>query len=678
MDIRFDKNGLHLHIHVTEAGDVLLLNLSPVIYVPADSPHRCRLVEIQESGLNQDDHHGGKHTGTQPGYLLKYRTHDFTVNSNGDQLCVEQEWDGLTVKSYIQFYDDIPVVRCRTALENTGRSVHSIEYVSSFALTGLSRDFLPRDENALINIPHNTWYGEAQWRAYTPHELGYFAVNDFSMKRISLQSTGSWPSSEYLPMGGYTNTLADTSLVWQIETSASWSWEISDIGSQLYLQISGPGYTENGFLKKLRPGERFVSEPCAIAVVKGGFEEGIRQLTRYRRAIRRINKDNENPSVIFNDYMNCLMGDPTAEKEYPLIDKAAQAGCKYYCIDCGWYDDGPWWDGVGQWLPSEMRFPGGIEKLLEYIREKGMIPGLWLEIEVVGINCPLVGRVPDNWFLQRNGKPIIDHSRYFLDFRNPEVREYADSVVDRLILQYGVGYIKNDYNVDAGVGTDLNSDSAGEGLLAHSRAFRGWLDAIFQRYPDLVIENCGSGGMRMVYSLLSGLSIQSVTDQTDYLKMAAIACNCMTACTPEQAAVWSYPLRGDDAEAAAFNMVNAMLFRIHQSGCLSELSAECFDLVREGIGYHKSIVRQLKDGLPFWPVGLATMDDGFLAAGIDCGREAHLAVWCVRECDISIPLGKYTSAECVYPKGLPTKYVVNERVLSADMAPKTARLFKLK
>ena len=46
----------------------------------------------------------------------------------------------------------------------------------------------------------------------------------------------------------------------------------------------------------------------------------------------------------------------------------------------------------------------------------------------------------------------------------------------------------------------------------------------------------------MEYSLLSRHSIQSVTDQTDYIKMAAISVNCTTACTSEQAAIWSYPL----------------------------------------------------------------------------------------------------------------------------------------
>lgn len=57
------------------------------------------------------------------------------------------------------------------------------------------------------------------------------------------------------------------------------------------------------------------------------------ELTKYRRMIRRPNKDNENLPVIFNDYMNCLFGDPTTEKELPLIDAAAAMDCEYYVID---------------------------------------------------------------------------------------------------------------------------------------------------------------------------------------------------------------------------------------------------------------------------------------------------------------------------------------------------------
>ena len=77
----------------------------------------------------------------------------------------------------------------------------------------------------------------------------------------------------------------------------------------------------------------------------------------------------------YNDYMNCLYGDPTTEKLIPLIDAAAEAGCEYFCIDAGWYADGIWWDEVGEWKPSSVRFPKGIIEPINHILEKGMIPG---------------------------------------------------------------------------------------------------------------------------------------------------------------------------------------------------------------------------------------------------------------------------------------------------------------
>ena len=59
---------------------------------------------------------------------------------------------------------------------------------------------------------------------------------------------------------------------------------------------------------------------------------------------------------------------------------------------------------------------------------------------------------------------------------------------------------KIDYNINAGIGTEYHSDSPGDGLLEHNRAYLRWLDGIFTDYPDLVIENCSSGGMRMDYA----------------------------------------------------------------------------------------------------------------------------------------------------------------------------------
>lgn len=689
MEIKIVENGIYLQIEVTEEGDVRLLHLSSLPFgnTPKEEQARkFRLVEIHETGFNQNDHHGSKYTGSGLGYLLRYKNHKDYRNDKGRKLEIIQEYNGVYVTSHLQFYNGIHVIRSWTEVENKSNEVHPIEYISSFALTGINYGITSqRDKNSLIHLPHSTWYGEAQWKSYTLNQLGYDVVNDFSMKRISLSSKGSWSASEYLPMGSYENLEKRSTITWQIETTASWHWEISDIASNLYLHIYGPTYQDGDFTKHLKPNETFKTIDCAIAFVNGDFEDSIRELTKYRRVIRRKNHDNSNPSVIFNDYMNCLWGDPTTEKLIPLIDAAAEAGCKYFCIDAGWYDDGPWWDGVGQWLPSKARFPKGIEEPLEYIRKKGMIPGLWLELEVMGINCPLAKKVPKDWFFIRNGRPIIDESRYQLDFRNPEVREHANEVIKRLVEEYGVGYIKMDYNINAGLGTEKDADSAGDGLLQHTRAYLQWLDSIFEKYPDLIIENCSSGGMRMEYSHLSRHSIQSVTDQTDYLKMAAIAANCMTAVTPEQAAIWSYPLREGDIEEVIFNMVNAILFRIHQSGHLAELTEERLKLVKEGIHYHKKICHMLKDGLPFWPIGLASMNDEYISVGIECSKKLFIAVWRTEgnqesiELPIRLAIGKQSVAKCAYPANQDCHFEWNgeKGILKVRLQPKTARIFEI-
>jgi alpha-galactosidase len=87
------------------------------------------------------------------------------------------------------------------------------------------------------------------------------------------------------------------------------------------------------------------------------------------------------------------------------------------------------------------------------------------------------------------------------------------------------------------------TESFGQGLLEHNRAHLGWLDSILKRYPDLLIENCGSGGGRMDYAMLSRLQLQSMTDQEDYLKLPAILVGASAAVLPEQLAIWFIPWR---------------------------------------------------------------------------------------------------------------------------------------
>lgn len=690
-----NENRLVIIIETTDGGDVRLLHVGQE---PDDHPElwnekkrsKCRLVEVHFSGENHDDHHGSKHTGTMPGKRLTFVRLEETRNAKGKLIVVHQA-DVVTkvlVRSYMQFYNGVPVVRSWTEIQNEGYETVGMEYVSSFTLTGIDRGGLQHRNNKLkLHIPHNTWYGEAQWQAYRLPELGFHDVNEFSMKRLSYSSTGTWSSSQYVPMAFLENTETGRGLVWQIEHNGSWQWELSDMSNMLYIQASGPSEDEHHWFKNLHPGELFISVPVSVGVVEGGLESAVTAMTQYRRMIRRPNEDNETLPVIFNDYMNCLFGEPTTEALIPLIDAAVEAGCEYYCIDCGWYSDGYWWDGVGEWKPSDARFPGGLKKVIDYIRERGLIPGLWLEIEVMGVHCPLADKVPDDWFFMRHGKRVIDHSRYQLDFRNPEVIKHADEVIDRLVMEYGVGYIKMDYNINAGVGTETAADSFGDGLLEHNLAYLKWIDRVFERYPFLVIENCGSGGMRMDYALLSRHSIQSTSDQTDYRKNAVIAAASASVVTPEQAAVWSYPLRTGNKEEVIMNMVNGMLLRIHQSGHLAEISKERFALVKEGICLYKQIRGHIKRGFPIWPLGFPTLSSDWFCFGIEDSATILLAVWRMNspESDQIIPLQRWhgfdVNIKQVYPAEIDCEMKWNhvKGTFSVRLPDYyTARIFELK
>jgi alpha-galactosidase len=687
------ENGLYLTVEVSAEGDVRLLHFGAqpfsVDLVKDKQRPGFRLMELQLTGEDRAEYHGRSHRASYPGLRMVYAQHTDTRNERGRKLAItlKDTITGLQAIQHFQFYDGIQAMRSWVVMLNAGSAPLEVEYVSSFALTGLDKEGLQdRDEKMALSIAHSGWQSELQWRTYKLPELGLSHLTDRGSKRVSYSNTGSWSAAEQIPMAVLENKETGTSLFWQIEHNGSWHWEIIDQVDLLTVLISGPTEHDNHWWKKLQPGEEFVSIPVAIGAVQGGFEQAIAQLTTYRRTIRRPNEDNRKLRIIFNDYMNCLWGSPTTAKLLPLIDAAAEVGCEYFCIDAGWYAAGEWWDEVGEWLPSNERFPEGIKYVIDYIRSKEMIPGLWLELEVMGINSPKLAEADDSWFFMRHGKRVKDRSRYQLDYRNPAVIAHADEVIRRLVEDYGVGYIKMDYNINAGIGTETEADSFGDGLLQHNRAYLSWLDRVFARYPNLVIENCSSGGMRMDYAMLSRHSIQSTSDQEDYANYAAIAASSPAALTPEQSAIWSYPLREGDDEEVIFNMVNTLLLRVHQSGHLAELSPRRRELVKEALDYYKSIRKDIPEALPFWPLGLPTPQDHWVSFGLRCEDRIYLAVWRVsgEEAEIQLPFalaaGQEVTVRCAYPQSVQTEFHWNavDGALNVKLpVTRTARLFEL-
>ena len=209
-------------------------------------------------------------------------------------------------------------------------------------------------------------------------------------------------------MGAVINRRTGAAWAWQIEHNGAWHWQVGEFtppcaasdGGQAYLALLGPTDAEHQWRMVLTPGASFTTVPVAVAVSNEGFEGAVAALAASRRAVRRPHEDHRRLPVIFNDYMNTLKGDPTTERLLPLIAAAANAGAEYFCIDAGWYAEAgeSWWDTVGLWKPSATRFPGGLSEVLDCIRAEGMVPGLWLEPEVVGVRSPVADRLPPDAF----------------------------------------------------------------------------------------------------------------------------------------------------------------------------------------------------------------------------------------------------------------------------------------
>jgi alpha-galactosidase len=295
-------------------------------------------------------------------------------------------------------------------------------------------------------------------------------------------------------------------------------------------------------------------------------------------------------------------------------------------------------------------------------------------------------------FFVKNGEKVRAMGRYQLDFRHPMVREYIGGVIDRLAGEYGVDYIKIDYNQCSGTGTEINSDSLGDGQLEHNRAYIRFIERVREKYPNLVLEACASGGNRLDYETLRVHSLTSTSDQTDFRRYPFIVGNIFAAVLPEQAGVWAYPIdsvlfvpevQGNfeaefayingklTADAVAINMVSALLGRMHLASRLQYLDGEKFALVREGVSYYKSLTPFKRKAVPYLPLGFTDFSRNFVCAGLRSDDRLILAVWNLNGSrHVELPLENLTlnKVSIGYPLSSDLRFSASQNTLVLDFS----------
>lgn len=633
--IRWRPGGLELDIDVSQAGPPTVRRLSMVGDPATHEPTTALpIAEVHLGGEGSGANSSERLAGSAVGRRLRAVEHRSWDEGGMAHLEVtaRDPRSGIHVISRWSAWPDLPVVRCDTEVV-AGDEAVDLRAVSSVALGGISAPGSQWWHDHEVGFAHNTWFREAVWQARTPAELGLDDMGlpawDIQASRASfaLGQRGSWSTGGHLPMGILRSRTERRSLLWQVEHNGAWRWELGDQGDALYVVASGPTDQSAAWMRRLEPGERFRSVPATL-VLGGDDDELFGSLTQARRRVMRLHPDHQTLPVIVNDYMNALMGDPTSENMPPFIDAAARAGAEIYCMDSGWYTDGAtWWNDLGGWEPSARRFPDGLATMTKLMRDAGMVPGIWLEPEVVSVASPVAEILPKDAFFQRNGERVIESGRYQLDLRHPAALAHIDGAVEKLITDLGLGYLKFDYNMDVTQGTDVDADSPGDGQFRHQAALLEWVRSLMDRHPGLVIESCSSGGQRMDGATLAVHPVQSTSDNQDPLFTAAIAAAAPTAVLPEQGAVWAYPDPSWSDERIAFSLASPLLGRVHLAGQIHRLSDAQMALVQEAMAAYRTTRDRVRTALPFWPLGLPGWQDPVVALGIrDDGGEL-VTVW---------------------------------------------------
>ena len=524
------------------------------------------------------------------------------------------------------------------------------------------------DGSIRVHYCISRWQGEGQWRTATPEDLGLYAAtcHEWEKSWCRFESVSSWSTGTYYPLLIIEDTKRQESFFFEVECGHSWFMELygsGGIGMQS-LSVKMCGADEQlGFAKQMHAGDEYETCTCVYGVTKGGFEEAVRALTKYKR---KSSFAACGAPLVYNDYMNCNWGNQSRETLLPLVDKAAELGAEIFCLDAGWHKD------VGVWYPDEEKF--GEQKLqgiFDYIREKGMKVGVWFEFESVPLHlAETLGT--DDCFLFRNGS-LVAPTRPLANMRSKKLVAHLNERVDAL-YDMGVRFIKNDHNNMELIGSTLYGESAAEGLAQNAQAFLAFIEDVTRRHPDLIIENCGSGAMRADNATLRRFNMQSTSDQENYLAYPSILAGSLALMPPEKAGIWCYPYplafndrmhlhlsakqiaRFADGEETVFNVVSGFMGCMYVSGKVDQADAYNESLLKEGMTLYKQRREFIKNAYPVFPRGMIRLSDrSYHAVGLidEAGENLLLAVWNLSDAgqSIALDLQKYGMKSCdiLYP-----------------------------
>lgn len=268
----------------------------------------------------------------------------------------------------------------------------------------------------------------------------------------------------------------------------------------------------------LEPGASFQTPEAVLAYSNqglGGLSLTYNRLYR-TRLCRGPWRDAERPVLVNNWEATYFNFD--ADKIEALAVSAQKVGIELVVLDDGWFGkrDNDL-SSLGDWVVDRRKLPHGLEDLARRVNGLGLKFGLWFEPEMISPDSDLYRAHPD-WCLHvPNRRRTVSRNQLVLDLSRPEVCDYLIDAVSHVLASAPIGYVKWDMNRhmtevgSAALPPERQRETAHRYMLGLYRV----MEAITQRFPDVLFESCSGGGGRFDPGMLHYMPQTWTSDNTD-------------------------------------------------------------------------------------------------------------------------------------------------------------------
>ena len=488
----------------------------------------------------------------------------------------------------------------RVVFENHSDMPATLEYISSFSLGNIT-PFVEGEANNALNLYRirSKWSNEAHLVKESASSLQLEnSWTKWHPISVRYGQRGSMPVREYSPFGAVEDQV--NHVIWGAMLAIECSWDMEFYRRDHALCFSG-GLADREFghwMKTVAPSERFATPTAILSVCRGDIDYLCQRLTHFgEKFLNKNHTTEESLPVMFNEYCT-TWGLPSHENIMNTVNAISGHGLEYFVIDCGWYvEEGrSWGDGMGDYVPSPKLFPKGVKYTVDCIKKAGLKPGIWFEIENAGHDARIYEK--EEMFLKRDGLVLTTENRRFFNMADPKVQAYLDEKVINQIREFGIEYVKMDYNDTIGLGCD-GAESLGEGLRIDREASVNYVRHMKEELPDLLLENCASGGHKLEPLMMSLCDMASFSDAHECENIPLIAAGLHRTILPRQSQIWAVIRETDSLQRIAYTLTNTFLGRMCFSGDVTKLSGEQWKQIDDGIAFYKEIAPIIKNGYSY-------------------------------------------------------------------------------